>query len=370
MRRIDRLIIGELMGPWIFGVAMFTTLIMVGTYMFKITDYLVNGIPLGTVVSLSVLLLPGIMVKTFSMALLLSTLLSFGRLSQDSEIVALRAAGAGLSRIMAPVAAFGLFVAIISFWVNEQVVPAAAFKGTELVQGIDKKLKGSSQPIFQAVNDPRTGKLVAMIMAKDFNLAERSLKDAWAVAYDRDKPAYILHAPGMRFTDANHWNVESGSRLFSYDLQSVTELDGFWPKEVAEPPRVEDIVAAQLKDLDSFSMREMQKRIKVAKANVGVFGIEQVRNLEYGYYNKIALPLAALIFALVGAPLGITSHRGGSGRAAGFAYSILIIFSYMMLTRVAAIWAMGGKLHPSMASFAPLIIGLVAAVLLIWKKNS
>jgi lipopolysaccharide export system permease protein len=368
LRRIDRLIIGELIGPWVFGVAIFTTLIMVGTYMFKITDYLVNGIPVGTVVSLSVLLLPGIMVKTFSMALLLATLLSFGRLSGESEIVALRAAGASLGRIMLPVGVFGLVVAIISFWINEQIVPAAAFKGTELVQGIDKKLKGSTQPIFQAVHDPRSGKLLAMIMAKDFNLAERSLKDAWAVAYDRDEPKYILHAPGMTFTDASRWKVEAGSRLFSYDLGSVTELGGFWPKEVAEPPNVEDIVAAQLKDLDSFSMREMQKRIKVAKANVGVFGIEQVRNLEYGYYNKIALPLAALIFALVGAPLGIRNHRAGT--ATGFALSILIIFSYMMLTRVAAIWALGGKIHPSMASFAPLIIGLLGAVFLIWKKNT
>lgn len=368
MRRIDRLIIGELLGPWIFGVAIFTTLIMVGTYMFKITDYLVNGIPIGTVVSLSILLLPGIMVKTFSMALLLSTLLSFGRLSGESEIVALRAAGASLGRIMMPVAVFGFIVAIISFWINEQIVPAAAFKGTELVQGIDRKLKGSSQPIFQAVHDPRSGKLMAMIMAKDFNLAERSLKDAWAVAYDKDKPAFILHAPGMTFTDTSRWKVEPGSRLFSYDLGTVTQLGGFWPKEIAEPPKVEDIVAAQLKDLDSFSMQEMKKRIQVAKANVGVFGVEQVRNLEYGYYNKIALPLAALIFALVGAPLGIRNHR--TGTATGFALSIVIIFAYMMLTRVAAIWALGGKIHPSTASFVPLIIGLIGAVFLIWKKNN
>lgn len=368
MRRIDKLIIGELLGPWLFGVAIFTTLIMVGTYMFKITDYLVNGIPIGTVVSLSILLLPGIMVKTFSMALLLATLLSFGRLSGESEIVALRAAGASLGRIMLPVGFFGLAVALLSFWINESIVPAAAFKGTEIVQGIDKKLKGSTQPIFQAVHDPRTGKLIAMIMAKDFSLAERSLKDAWAVAYYKDEPAYILHAKGMQFTDQNHWRVEPGSRLFSYDMGNVTELGGFWPKEVPEPPKVEDIVAAQLKDLDSFSMREMEKRIKVAKANVGVFGIEQVRNLEYGYFNKIALPLAALIFALVGAPLGIRNHR--TGTATGFALSIMIIFAYMMLTRVAAIWALGGKIHPSMASFAPLIIGLLGAVFLIWKKNN
>lgn len=369
MKRIDSLIIRELSGPWLFGVAIFTTLIMAGTYLFKITDYLVAGISVATVGELTLLLLPGVIVKTFSMAALLSTLLSFGRLSGDSEIVALRAAGASLGRIMAPVAAFGLVVALVSFFVNEQIVPAAAFKGTEIVQGIDKQLKGSSQPVFQAVHDPHTGRLMAMIMAKDFNLGDRRLNDAWAVGYGLDgEPKMILHAPGMQFTDANHWSVDPGSRLFSYELDTVTKLEGFWPKQIAEPPSVEDIVASQLKDLDSFSMTEMKKRIAIAKANIGTFGVQQVRNLEYGYYNKIALPLAALIFGLVGAPLGIRNHRAGT--ATGFALSVVIIFAYMMLTRITAIWALGDKLHPAMASFAPLIVGLLGAIVLIRKKNT
>ncbi|MFN8218578.1 MAG: hypothetical protein U0S12_00390 [Fimbriimonadales bacterium] len=70
MKRLDRLIVGELAGPWVFGVGIFTVLIMAGTYLFKITDYIVQGISPATVLQLSVVLLPAIMVKTFAMAML------------------------------------------------------------------------------------------------------------------------------------------------------------------------------------------------------------------------------------------------------------------------------------------------------------
>ena len=62
MKRLDKLVLGELAGPWAFGVAIFTVLIMAGTYLFKMTDYVVQGIPVLTIMKLSFLLLPGVMV--------------------------------------------------------------------------------------------------------------------------------------------------------------------------------------------------------------------------------------------------------------------------------------------------------------------
>ena len=47
MSRIDKLVLQEIFGPWGFGVAIFTVLIMAGTYLFKITDYIVQGVGMG-----------------------------------------------------------------------------------------------------------------------------------------------------------------------------------------------------------------------------------------------------------------------------------------------------------------------------------
>ncbi|MER3462424.1 MAG: LPS export ABC transporter permease LptG, partial [Armatimonadota bacterium] len=39
IRLLDRLIYRELFGPWVFGVAMFTTVLLAGTYLFRLTNY-------------------------------------------------------------------------------------------------------------------------------------------------------------------------------------------------------------------------------------------------------------------------------------------------------------------------------------------
>lgn len=366
MKRIDRLIIGELLGPWAFGVALFTALIMAGTYLFKITDYLVGGISLATVAELTLLLLPGIMVKTFPMAVLLSTLLGFGRLSSDSEIVALRAAGASLVRVMIPVGIFGTCVALAALGINELLVPQAAYRGVGLTQGIDKKLKGGGEPIFRAVYDPTDHRLAALMMARDFSLEKRSLQDAWMVGYDKSaKPVAILYAKGMKYNSDQDWSIDGG-KLFSFDLTFVANLGKTWPSQISKPPNIEDIAASQIKDLDSFSFQQMQERIRIAQSNP-TFNIGQIRNLQYGLHNKIALPFAAVIFGLVGAPFGIRNHR--TGAASGFWVSILIIFGYMMLSRLMSQIAIGGAIPPWTASYAPLLIGAVIAAITIKRKN-
>ncbi|MCH8980291.1 MAG: LptF/LptG family permease, partial [Armatimonadetes bacterium] len=84
-------------------------------------------------------------------------------------------------------------------------------------------------------------------------------------------------------------------------------------------------------------------------------------------WNKLALPLAALVFGLVGAPLGIRNHRAGT--ATGFALSVVIIFGYMMLANAMSIMAQGGRMPAFIASFTPIVIGLVVAMVLIQRRN-
>ena len=81
----------------------------------------------------------------------------------------------------------------------------------------------------------------------------------------------------------------------------------------------------------------------------------------------MTLPLAAMVFGLVGAPLGIRSHR--SGKATGFWLSIVIIFAYMMLTNVMSIMAREGLFSAAVASFTPVVIGLIFGIILIRTRN-
>lgn len=372
MRRVDRLVIGELIGPWLFGVGIFTVLIMAGTYLFRVTDYFVNGVSPLLVIEYTMMLLPAIVVKTFAMGVLLAALLAFGRLSSDSEIVALRAAGASVGRVMIPVAVFGLVTAGVAFWMNEKVVPLCSLRATTIQAEIAKKLDSSSwRQLFTAVNDPSTGKLSAMIAAGDFNIRERRMRSAWVLAYGRNmEPSFMLYAPELEYKDDKDWRIKGGAKLFSFDGSTVGEFTGdVWPSQVPKiDKKPEDLLAGNLKDLDSFSMAKMREVIEQAKKTPQAVSKAQVANLEYGYYNKIALPLAAFVFGLVGAPLGIRNHR--TGVAVGYAVAILIIFAYMMLANFMAIYAQGGVIPAWAASFAPIAIGIAYSAVLIKKRNA
>jgi lipopolysaccharide export system permease protein len=174
MRRLDRLILSEMAGPWAFGVAIFTVLIMAGSFLFELTRYITEGINPVLVGQLTVLLLPGIMAKTFPMAVLLAGLLAFGRLSGDSEIVAIKAAGVSVGRIMWPVAAFGLAVSIATYLVNEQLVPAATQHAVGLKKRFEADIKGkTAQEMSQAVY--KDGRLAASFWAADFDFSKRTL---------------------------------------------------------------------------------------------------------------------------------------------------------------------------------------------------
>ena len=368
MKRIDRLVIGELFGPWAFGVAIFTVLITAGSFLFQLTEYLAEGSSPLQVGELAALLLPGVMAKTFPMAVLLSTLLGFGRLSSDSEVVAMKAAWISVARMMAPVAAFGLFVFLLTFTFNELLVPAATRRAVSLREEMDKAVEGrsaqpTSRPIFE------DGKLRALLTAKDFSFARRTLTDVIVTAMDKDEqPQVYLWAKELVFTDAETWQIKGQAVLTPVDGGSrVVFKDGVWPEQVPRPNMTaNDLLAQTLRNLDALSMAETGKQIARERANPQA-DLSQIANLEFGYWNKIAVPLGALVFGLVGAPLGIRSHR--TGAATGFWLSVVIIFAYLLVANVMSIFAQGGRIPAVVASFTPIALGLATSGWLIKQRN-
>jgi len=96
---LDRYIVRELIVPFVLGLAVFTSILLI-VRILKLVELVVNrGVPIGQVLRLFSYILPAFLEVTVPMALLLAILVAFGRLSSDSEIVALRAAGRSLEAI-------------------------------------------------------------------------------------------------------------------------------------------------------------------------------------------------------------------------------------------------------------------------------
>ena len=376
MKRLDRLVFREMLGPWVFGVMIFSVLIFASLLLMKITDWIVQGVSVGFIFNIVVLLLPGILVKTFSMAMLLAALLAFGRLSNDSEIVAVRAAGASLFQVMRPVVILSFLVALLSFAVNEIVVPAASYQATALQSRLTKSIGRTkdAKPVHIVI--PQKDGSVVYVGALDFEIASQTLQDVHVVTYakDEDKPGelkwtYVMHAKMLRYEGENAWAVREGYELLSSDGKDrITSKGDLWPSQVSPPKFTpQNLLAGIANDLDAFSITQIAQEIRQMKSQPNP-DWRQIRNLEFGFYNKIALPLSVVIFALLGAPLGIRSHRAGV--ATGFALSIALSFAYLMIVNFMAVYSRAGHIPPYVASFAPVALGLIAACVTIYRKNA
>lgn len=371
MKRIDRLILGELLGPWSFGVALFTVLLLASGPLNKITSYLVGGASGAVILQLVGLTLPALLVKTFSMAMLLAGLLGFGRLSSDSEIIALKAGGASVPRIIWPVFLAALAVSVVTYFFNDTVVPKAArfalTLGTRLAREGKVGGRSFSQPIVQKQ------KVVAMISARNADLATQTLQGVSVLTYnDQGRPKWLLLAANAHFNPRSplDWSIDGAARLIPLDdPRGVLRLTGgAWPTGYVPKPTgtLEDLLI-QKDDFDAYTIEQLKARIASMK-RTGDTELKDIRNYEYGLYNKYSVAFAALVFGTLGAVLGITNRR--TGTASGFAQAVAIIFGYVFLANFMNEWARGGLLPAWAASFAPLCIGAVACGVIVYRRNS
>src|SRR3990172_12276676 len=105
MRILDRYILKELAVPFLFGIAAFTSILVVGDALLRLTKLVAEeGAAFWEAGLVFLYSLPRYLVLTFPMSTLLAVLLSLGRLSADSEMVAIRAGGYSLYRVLLPVA--------------------------------------------------------------------------------------------------------------------------------------------------------------------------------------------------------------------------------------------------------------------------
>ncbi|MBR6710689.1 MAG: LptF/LptG family permease, partial [Selenomonadaceae bacterium] len=108
IRILDKYIFREVVLTFVFGICAFSAVFIGSGTLFRIAEYITDyGASLASVVKIFVYGLPGIIIWTFPMSMLLAVLLTFGRLSSSSEITAMKSCGIGFSRIAAPAILLG-----------------------------------------------------------------------------------------------------------------------------------------------------------------------------------------------------------------------------------------------------------------------
>lgn len=355
MRVLDRHILRELIGPFIFGVAAFTSIMFAGKDLFIITELLAEyHASAAAAFKLFVMVMPTIVVMTLPMSMLLAALMGFGRLSGDSEIVALFAGGVGFQRIVIPAILMGVIVTGAALAINEYVVPWTFTEHENLLLRLKGMPLSSDKEFIKAESkDGITNRFY--YVQGGFDASNNILRKVFLVEYKDDKPYLIVYGEKAVWDGGNKWMFINGYTQPVGSGPGVIVTFGQWDVTIDKTPKE---IALHQKKPEEMSFAELKRFIDVLRSEGQDVSMYRVR-----LYQKISLPLASLIFVLIGAPLGLRPHRSSS--AMGLGLSIVIIFAYWVMIHYMTILGDNGTMSPAAASFLPnLIAGTIGLILI------
>lgn len=369
MKLLDKLVLKDLLPMFGVGVLMFFSLWFAADPMLKAGKYLADGIPLPIVLRLMELSIPPVLALTFPMGMLLAVLVGFGRISSDSEAVALFAGGVPFLRIAAPAAVMGVVVSLGGYLINDTLAAGAAKKLSDLQTSVLKQGIHSAQPFDDTIRD-KDGGIVWTVHIDGLDLATKQLHNVTITHFADNAPVVLVHAKraqwllGERFTlyDVDLYYLNDASHITLPSLASTSDpVEG----SLRHTPTELEILQ---RDPTSLSFHDLRTQIAKLKAAEGASS-PLVRDAELGLWSKIAFPFSSLVFTVIGAPLGLQKQRRGS-KTTGWWLSILIIFAYYVLYMGMSSVARGGGCPPALAAFLPNIVGLLIGSYLIWKAST
>jgi len=355
---LDKYIFRELLGPFILGVVVFT-FVMIANILIRLMDMFISK-GIGAVNTLTLLGLSTvyILVMTIPMSVLLAVLVSFSRLSADSEITAMRASGISIHRMMPSVLVFAGLAYILTSTIYIQILPRSNQKLREMRFELFQTQAsiGVKPHVFNTdFND-------VVIYVNNVDHTTQSLEGIF-IADNRNKkqPLVIVAEEGrealLEDTETINLRLINGCthEIFT-DNQNRYSTTPFTTMDLGlSTLRFE--TTTLVKSDREMTIPELLETARERRAK----GRSDARQWVE-IWKKTSLPFACFVFAVLGVPLGITTRRGG--RSAAFATSIgLILVYYIFLTGGTGL-AEDGKLSPFIATWAPnLVLGAFAVFL-------
>ena len=374
---IDRWLIGQLLPPMFFAISAFTVISLSVGVMFdlirKIVEY---GLPVFLAIKVLIYSLPSFLVLSFPMSVLLSTLLTYGKLSSNSELLALRSLGINNYRIVAPAIALSIFMTGLTFYFNDNLVPSAnRLAEVTLRSGIGSSFsekKRKNNIIFTRKGsriDSNTNKptkvntyLTHIFYASKFE--NNIMREVTVFDLSKQNIRQILTADSAIFDKSNSSWIFSEGNLVSINPEGQTTNIQFnkyiypfveGPLDIAKLPKD----AAEMSLKQALEAEQIYKEIGNSK---------EIRKIQVRIQEKFTLPCACLVFGLIGSSLGAKLNIRSS-KSQGFGLSVILILIYYVMSFLFSSFGVKGAITPIIATWSPVVISLSGGAFLLKKSN-
>lgn len=347
-RILDRHVFWQLVGPFCFGLLGALIIIAFGPMNRAIKFLLAGKVPAGIIFQWFLFRVPEDMQFIFPVATLMATLLGFARLSKDGELTAMRAAGISLVRLLIPVLAFGVLATGATYFFLNRLVPPAMVTSQDLWVN---HFRSTLPPTFKENFTLKTSG-DRLVSVGRVNLRDPVLHRVTVRDYP-DGPGEGLRqisGPRARWEPASRRWVLEDARVDRYAPDEITEeVDGvetrrfpLLPLDLQDGP---EVFQAPERSPQEQTPEQLAKRIREIEEK----GLGNTLDLRVELHLKSSFPCCVLLFALLGATMGISNARAGGFM--GFGVALLLTFLYYVAMSLSASLGKSGSLDPLVSAW-------------------
>ncbi|MCB9026600.1 MAG: LptF/LptG family permease [Bdellovibrionaceae bacterium] len=324
-RLAQKYIFFEMLPTFILGAFLFMFIIIM-FQSFRLTEYvIVHGASINTIGKILVYLSISFLPVILPMSLLFSVLLTYGRLSGDSEIVAFKALGLNIYHLTFPAILLGVIIAFLSAQTSFFLAPWGNRKMEILVHKLGQTKPGASikEGVFSE------GFFDMVIYANEVDSKQNLLKKIF-IFDERNaaSPMTIIAEEGKIFQESSFTGQKAFLRLYNgsihrtqneiYTKVDFETSDNYLYDPVEQTEKSKTPLSYNLNDLN----KDLDNKSKIEP--------NFYKKLEIEYHRRISLAITCIVFALLGVGLGTTTNRR-SGKSSGFVLSIAVVVLFWVI---------------------------------------
>ena len=362
MKIIDKYIYNSLILPSVFGISIFTFILMLNVLIEAMERLFASDLPFLSVVDYFFYVVPGILVQTIPMGAFLGVMLVYGGLSETNEIIAMEGSGISLFRIIRPAFIFGLILTFIGLGLEIYVNPRA-------LENINKQTKMllatrpnslTEEKIFLTNPEKGFGFYIDKVdnkraTASQFLLLNKQGSNPYPVIFlaksARFDPGVIVLSDVKGYS----FDKEGNSQVAAEYKEQNVPVSTFFTSEEGEQRQ---------KKRSEMNLRELRE---FYNNNIGNPEMKEAAlKALIESYQRVIGPLASVFLCWLGVLLSVGNRRSGKGIS--FGISLIVIFGYIAIVNYAKIMILKNNVPVSIAMWIPNFILFLLCVYFSIKK--
>ncbi len=352
MKIIDFYIIKKFLGTFFYAISLLIIVVIIFDVSENIDEFLENNAPLNEIIFTYYLnFIPYFINLFIYLFTFISVVFFTSKLASNTEIIAILNGGMSFYRLLRPYLISSVFLAILSFYLSNFLIPVANENRREFRGEYIKKLEDDKDRNVHLQLEPGT-----FIYVERYNAASQFGYQFSIEKFENYQMVYKLKAERIFWKEeTKSWNIKDYYERFLDGKKETFRRGDKLDTTLSLHPR--DLYTLK-EDYEIMNYNELNEKIDYERLK----GSKNLKFYEVEKGRRLASPFATIVMTLIGFSLSNRKIRGGIGMHLGLGLGIA--FSFILFMQVSTVFATSGNLPPLLAAWIPIFLFSIVGIIL------